>query len=321
MAKAFHEILENVPARGGAHAHSPRTCWRSSASPTPPRCAASTRKAARAQRRHRPRGRRLRSTRVPAAADHGSCRGPPGAAANARPSAPDHTPHLGIREVATSPDAADASGTLNSAFVSSSDRRADRARIAARTNRAPEHRGGAARRPDPAIVDAGDPSGCRSAGNGARSDRPLSRERSATPPVGSSTAWCATRRSSLTPGRTGRRRPRAAPGRRRDEAAVAARTTARRADRAGARAGIGRVADPGPALPSPDARPRREIPVQGGDPPPRQRRGRARHPRQRRGPADRRHHQPALRQRGVHPRAQPPGDARRRAPARRWSGC
>ena len=41
-----------------------------------------------------------------------------------------------------------------------------------------------------------------------------------------------------------------------------------------------------------------------------ERRRRARHPRQRRGPADRRHHQPALRLGGVHPRAQPPGDAR-----------
>ena len=58
------------------------------------------------------------------------------------------------------------------------------------------------------------------------------------------------------------------------------------------------------------ARPRREVPVQGGDPPPGELRRRAGHPRQRRGPADRRDHQPALRLRGVHPRAEPPGHAR-----------
>ena len=58
------------------------------------------------------------------------------------------------------------------------------------------------------------------------------------------------------------------------------------------------------------AGPRREVPVQGGDPPPGQRGGGAGHPRQRRGPADGRHHEPALRFRGVHPRAEPAGDAR-----------
>ena len=51
------------------------------------------------------------------------------------------------------------------------------------------------------------------------------------------------------------------------------------------------------------ARPRRTVPVQGGDPPPRERGRRAGHSRQRRGPADRRHHQPALRLRGLHARA------------------
>ena len=70
-----------------------------------------------------------------------------------------------------------------------------------------------------------------------------------------------------------------------------------------------------------DARPRREVPVQGGDPPPRDALAEPGGPRQRRGPAHRRHHQPALRFGGLHPRAVAPGHARRRAPARRSSGC
>ena len=66
-----------------------------------------------------------------------------------------------------------------------------------------------------------------------------------------------------------------------------------------------------PCYHRPHARPRGEVPLQGGDPPPRQRRQRPGQPRQRRGPPDRRHHQPAVRLRGVHAGAQPPGDARR----------
>ena len=69
------------------------------------------------------------------------------------------------------------------------------------------------------------------------------------------------------------------------------------------------------------ARPRGKVPVQGGDPPPVQRARRPGQPGQRRGSPDRRHHQPPVRLGGVHPRAQPPGDARRARRERRWSGC
>src|SRR5215210_4005374 len=67
------------------------------------------------------------------------------------------------------------------------------------------------------------------------------------------------------------------------------------------------------------ARSRRKVPLQGGNRPPRELGGGARNPRQRGGPPDRRHHEPALRFRGVHARAEPPGHARapRRDDARR----